>query len=102
MSVAFLRPPTLGYPTANDDQETMGDDSAEQQTRRLSESEQGTEFEGILAPERRGLKRFWDRINGKERKKVGVLESLKNFIFSSCEYVSEVSSTDAHVDSIAG
>jgi len=65
----------------------MGD-TLEQETRRLSQSEQGTDIPkdtamGVLAMERRGLKRFWDRVNGKGRRHIGILESLKNFACSS-------------------
>jgi hypothetical protein len=71
------------------DAEAMGD-SLEQETRRISQSEQGTDTAndadtGMLAMERRGLKRFWDRVNGKGRRHVGILESLKNFACSSCK-----------------
>ena len=88
-SSSTLRPLSPEYP--RDDEEAMGDNShVEQETRRLSQSEKGTDTArdtdtGVLAMERRGLKRFWDRINGKGRKKVGILESLKNFILSSCK-----------------
>lgn len=32
-----------------------------------------------------GLQLFWHRFQGKGRKKVGVIESLKNILLSSCE-----------------
>src|SRR5882762_8719237 len=60
---------------------TMGN-SVEQETRQLEEGAEAKE-EGLLVMERKGLKRFQDRIKG--RKRVDVLTSLKNFVFSSCE-----------------
>jgi hypothetical protein len=78
------------------DAEAMGD-TLEQETRRLSQSEQGTDTAkdtdtGMLAMERRGLKRFWDRVNGKGRRHLGILESLKNFAVSSCKCLPSLNS----------
>ena len=93
MSLAYSptsRPLSPDYPRLD---EYAMEDTVDRETRRLSESEKGTDTakatdvasEGMMAMERRGLKRFWDRFSGKERRKVGVLESLKNFALSSCK-----------------
>lgn len=82
------------------------DAHAEQEALRLSNSEMGTNHEKapttqthetgthhshfnafeMIEAEKKGLVRFWGRLKGKGRRKVGVLESLKGFVLSSCAY----------------
>ena len=92
------------YTRANDLDTMEGEsvDAVEQGTRRFSQSEKDTSGDGILGTERKGLKRFWDRLRGKERKQVGILESLKNSMFSSCECLPRASLINVHNHRTAG
>lgn len=72
-----------------DEERSIGGDG-EQHAHSPSEkgSKRGETLAVLASAEIRGFKRFWDRLRGKGRRQVGVLESLKNILLSSCALVS--------------